>query len=350
MFSLTHPTWRRRKDGTGASIKRAGAIVAVTPRVIPQRAPQRAVVAKPRAVVAKPRVAVRKPSVTKVTVVRKVTSQQIGQIVRAKRGAKAPVVPHDRRVMDFTDPEVANALPLLVMIQIGNWDVYQKMRPLTQMVRNVPHHVVFSLVPSLHDKAEVMYRNWPVEGNTRSCHVLLVENRGMDVGAFVASWLHVKRNAEQYAECKTIFKAHTKTNDRWREQLLNPMIRSQQYFYNALARLAHKQMGMFCSRRWLLPADTFEHTPNTPIINALLNEFGLKRRPGFNRFVAGTVFMMKRSVLDRFFEDAEKTERLLARMPEGRVNDWKTGQLPHSLERVLCYAVTFYGLQIGSSE
>lgn len=252
---------------------------------------------------------------------------------------------------DYTLADCTASLPVLVLVHIGNWGVYKKLERTMQVLREVPHHLVFTLIPSCWQHEEELCRHWAPanDANVLSLNVLKVANKGMDIGGLLYAWQHVQDHADEYEECKTVLKLHTKTDDAWRGQLVLPLLRNRFALLRMLFRMSHPLHGMYCSSRWMLPADTYEHAPNTPLIDMWMERFGLQRHMGHNRFVAGTIFMCKRDVLERLFSDRALLEELLEAMPFGRVDDEREGQLPHAMERVLCYAVTSYGYQYQST-
>jgi lipopolysaccharide biosynthesis protein len=243
------------------------------------------------------------------------------------------------------------ALPALVLVHVGNWGVYKKLERTMQVLREVPHHLVFTLIPACWGCEEEIRQHWASadDKHVLSLNVLKVANKGMDIGGLLYAWQHVQDHADEYAECKTVLKLHTKTDDQWRGQLVQPLLRNRQAMLRMLFCMTHPLHGMYCSRRWMLPADTYEHPPNTPLIDEWMERFGLQRHMGHNRFVAGTIFACKMQVLERLFAERALLDELLEAMPAGRVDDKQEGQLPHAMERVLCYAVTSFGYQYQST-
>lgn len=249
---------------------------------------------------------------------------------------------------DYTLDDCAASLPMLVLLHVGSWAVYNKMRGAIANLNGVPRRIVVTLVPACWDHKETLEQpgHWGANG-VLSVDVLQVPNRGMDVGGFLEGYAFAR--AQYGGDCVTVLKLHTKTSDSWRNQLVRPLMGDHAAVLRMLYAMTHPRHGMYCSRQWMMPAETFEHAPNTPLIDEWMGVLGLKRHPGHNRFVAGTVFLCKSAVLERMFAEEGVLERLIEAMPEGRVNDRLKGQLPHTMERVLGYAVTACGLHFQSA-
>lgn len=243
------------------------------------------------------------------------------------------------------------AEPVLVLLHVGNWDVYEKMRAYLANLVGVTRRLVVTLVPSCAARRAALEEEH-AGSDALSVDVLLVPNIGMDVGGFLMGYQWAR---ERYApDCATVLKLHTKSDDKWRDELMRPLLGSRACVQRMLRAMALPTSGMYCARRWhMLHSGLYEYPLNTPLIDQWMAALGMRRHPDRERFVAGTVFLYRTAILEALFAPGGATlQEVIDAMPPGRVSDRHEGQLPHAMERVLGYAVAAHGytyLDEGSS-
>ena len=145
------------------------------------------------------------------------------------------------------------------------------------------------------------------------------ENKGMDIGGFLISYRVLYVMPFSY---DVIAKLHEKTNAAWRKRLIDPIFRNQKSIKNAVETLAHpkSEFGMLYGSRTAPSTqkcygdDTDIHKDsslyirytdnpahyfrNMESVEFLVNFFDLEKNRSHWSFVAGTLFLVRASILD----------------------------------------------------
>jgi hypothetical protein len=148
------------------------------------------------------------------------------------------------------------------------------------------------------------------EKNIDILQISLVENKGMDIGPFLLSLDKVPDN------CKYIYKLHTKKDHKWRRELFDglPMNPDDKVVYG--------------SQTWVYKDPTFYKSDKI---------FKLCQMLGFEypdkRFIAGTIFCIRKDILFKWIYD--KRLDIYNLMEMGFCSDIEESTWTHSMERVL---------------
>jgi len=107
-----------------------------------------------------------------------------------------------------------------------------------------------------------------------------------------------------------------------------------------------RQLGIACSKGYIrneyLGNGRFD-TPNSNLLHGMLQKYGFS--DGDLRFVAGTMFWIRTSILRNFFT-AESPLAIRATLETGNVLDHERGTVTHCWERMLSWMVTASGYKI----
>lgn len=178
---------------------------------------------------------------------------------------------------------------------------------------------------------------------------VLVDNTGYDVWPFIQTIKAVDLSGYDY-----VLKLHTKninnpgirlnglkqTGHRWRNLLIESMLRSPKQFARCLKRFERKpKLGLLCCYELFI--NLSESRPeDTYMLEEEANRIGLKIKKG--RFCAGTMFMVRPECL-KTIKETEFTPDM-----------WVTGKshslgtLAHVYERLFCIAVLNAGYKCGT--
>eukprot|EP00009_Paramoeba_aestuarina_P008988 CAMPEP_0201509704 /NCGR_PEP_ID=MMETSP0161_2-20130828/2672_1 /ASSEMBLY_ACC=CAM_ASM_000251 /TAXON_ID=180227 /ORGANISM="Neoparamoeba aestuarina, Strain SoJaBio B1-5/56/2" /LENGTH=675 /DNA_ID=CAMNT_0047904731 /DNA_START=564 /DNA_END=2591 /DNA_ORIENTATION=- len=198
--------------------------------------------------------------------------------------------------------------------------------------------------------------------------VIVRDNRGMDIGGFMAQVEHLVKSGEMKRH-DLIFKWHTKTNPFWRRFLSEPFDDKVELKKSVIAFSNHPRLGMLGSSSACLKLTSMLVTPLEELhervvaegfLTENLNEFDLSRQlrdleqTTFKRtstfkerdFVGGTIFMVRAHLMEKLYNQMGKEwKELVESSPLGYV---KSSPM-HSMERFMGYAVRMMDYEVHCS-
>ena len=125
-----------------------------------------------------------------------------------------------------------------VLIQIGKWETFSKMLHYIDIISNIECNYYITIVEEEANKDNIDL----IKSKLKNSVILIVKNKGMDIGPFLANLLYLKINN---IKPKYILKIHTKTDDRFREHVLNHLIGSESIILNNILKLkSNDNLGM----------------------------------------------------------------------------------------------------------
>ena len=169
---------------------------------------------------------------------------------------------------------------------------------------------------------------------------VMVDNSGYDVWPFIQTIKAIDLSGYDY-----ILKLHTKninnpsiklnglkqTGHRWRNMIVDSMLKSQKQFSKCLKRLeSNPNIGMICCYE-LFVSLTDRIPEDTYMLEEEAARIGLQIKKG--KFCAGTMFMVRPECL-KVILDAEFTPEMWVAGKSHSI-----GTLAHVYERILCFAV-----------
>ena len=227
---------------------------------------------------------------------------------------------------------------LCVCVHVGDWSLFSE---LAGYVKRIPAGISYDVyVSAIHTDARIeeqlreVDRTFPGNGIG-----LRVENRGMDIGA----WL-VAMGRALGSDYRYMLKIHSKSNVELRRSLIDPFLQSGDRVQKLIRHLdEHPQVGI------LVPGLTGAEHPLAEFTNAALmreyeQRFGVRSPPG-TPVALGSMFMSRFGVWRELFARLH-FNTVYFEMPLGRVSDAQAGTRPHAWERLFARLVAAKGYQI----
>lgn len=182
---------------------------------------------------------------------------------------------------------------IAITLQIGNWYVFKKMEHYLNNFKNINVNIYFVLINDIVNDEIIEY----LKNNYKYSVILSAENRGMDIGLFLVNLYFMKKNNINH---KYIFKIHTKTNDDFRNQTLNILMKDHNKIIENIKLLSSDNVGIYAGNfiyKYSNDRGVFEsnyyHLKN--LVNYLYNE---ELNTNNLEFVAGTMFIIKSKIFD----------------------------------------------------
>ena len=174
------------------------------------------------------------------------------------------------------------------LLQIGNWNTFLKMEKYLYNFNKININIYFVIIDEIITKENIEY----LKENYKEIVIIIAENRGMDIGLFLAGLHYININNYYH---DYIIKAHTKTNDEFRDNVLNNLIGDEDIIINNIKKLSKENIGMvsgsdvykFHEYRDAFVSNYY-HLDN--VIKYLYNE---DINNDYLEFVAGTFFICK---------------------------------------------------------
>jgi lipopolysaccharide biosynthesis protein len=176
-----------------------------------------------------------------------------------------------------------------------------------------------------------------------TANILDIDNKGMDIGAFLQVLKYIKHNNLSY---DYVCKIHTKKSIKssgsthgkvfgihWRKKLIEPLLGSVENVERCLAKLSDERTALVTMNT---NVSTFMST-NTEHVNYIKNMLNI--RSG-QLFVAGTMFWMKYNVLDKYFYNEDIIDSTYNILENGYTLDQEKGTYTHAMERIFGYMIT----------
>jgi hypothetical protein len=182
---------------------------------------------------------------------------------------------------------------IAITLQIGNWYVFKKMEHYLNNFKNINVNIYFVLINDIVNDEIIEY----LKNNYKYSVIISAENRGMDIGLFLVNLHFMKKNNINH---KYIFKIHTKTNDDFRNQTLNILMKDHNKIIENIKLLSSDDVGIYAGNfihKYSNDRGVFEsnyyHLKN--LVNYLYNE---ELNTNNLEFVAGTMFIIKSKIFD----------------------------------------------------
>ena len=100
------------------------------------------------------------------------------------------------------------------------------------------------------------------------CKIFYYKNKGADIGPFLLIINYLINNKLTY---DFIIKLHTKTNSKWRNELINPLL-TRLGIINSLFENKENDVGICCAKKWLFDVDNL----NQKIVTRLCKGWNIK--------------------------------------------------------------------------
>lgn len=188
---------------------------------------------------------------------------------------------------------------IAILVQIGNWNVFKKMENYINNFKNISINIYFFIINEYAIDLNIDY----LKNTYTECVIASCENKGMDIGPFLLN-LHYIKTCQYNHEY--IFKLHTKSSDKFRNESLNLLMSSHDNILENIKKLNYcndinnNESGIFAGNI-IYKYNTFKeafqsnlyHIRN--LIKYLYNEEIIYDKL---EFVAGTMFIAKLKVFN----------------------------------------------------
>ena len=178
-----------------------------------------------------------------------------------------------------------------LLLQIGNWTTFLKMEKYLNIFTKININIYFVLISEVATCENIDY----LKEKYDDIVIINAENRGMDIGLFLIALHYMNTNNYNH---DYIIKAHTKTNDDFRENVLTNLFGNEKILMNNLKKISQKNIGMVSGSniyKYNSYKDAFisnfYHLNN--MIKYLYNE---DVNNDYLEFVAGTFFICKYNI------------------------------------------------------
>lgn len=180
-----------------------------------------------------------------------------------------------------------NDYDLGVLIQVGNYKIWNKMKFIVSHFRDFSSLFLININQDLISENEIK----EIKNEFQNAIFTLSENKGMDIFGFFTQIKYIIKNK---ISLKYICKLHTKTDDNWRNNLLNSLCGSKLIIKNNIKLFKNnKDIGLLCPKKYLILMDHF----NTPIIVNIFNYLKIE-----NKYIDEIDFTKKdKEVFDSLF-------------------------------------------------
>lgn len=145
-----------------------------------------------------------------------------------------------------------------VLFQIGNFDIWNKMKIITNNI-NTEFILMTHFNTELVSEEEIEKILNYYKSININCIVTKFINRGMDICGFFKQIEYIILND---IKIDYVLKLHTKSNDKWRSHLVDPICSTNQIVNKCIEYLNMEDVGQICCKRWYIKMDHF----NTPTI------------------------------------------------------------------------------------
>jgi len=177
---------------------------------------------------------------------------------------------------------------IALLIQIGNWNVFKNMEDYIKNFKNININTYFFIIEEYATNENIYY----LKNKYKNCVIASCENRGMDIGPFFLNLHYIKYN-NYYHEY--IFKIHTKSCDKFRNETLNKLMKDHNTIMNNIKLMCDNNAGIYAGNilyKYIDYKDAFlsnlYHTKK--LIKYLYNEDIIYNNL---EFVGGTMFIAK---------------------------------------------------------
>jgi mannosyltransferase OCH1-like enzyme len=206
-----------------------------------------------------------------------------------------------RAVNEKTPVKINSYLPrICCIVHIGSYHIFQKMKSYIDNLVSAQYDaynldIFFNVVDTV-TKDEIRQLKKQYQNET----IIVSENYGFDIGSFFHTLEHIKQKKYNY---DFILKIHTKTNNKKRDELLEPLLGSIQVIRDTLIKFeSNKQIGLIASKKARCIDSHVDFTRNQIYLQQLMKWYfnettNVCKQP----YVSGTMFWIRFSHIEELF-------------------------------------------------
>lgn len=231
---------------------------------------------------------------------------------------------------------------LAVMVHIYNLDIWNDIYSYLKNLYNKEFDLYINLAANDNSMFKIKkYKDFINNLNnlniSQNTYITFSDNKGMDIGGFIISYLKMIDLGLNY---KSIIKIHTKSNNNWRFAMLYALLGTETIINNNLELIKKDKIGMIGND--LIPLQSIVNRNSFRYINIYMNIFNIQYN-NKGHFVPGTIFWIKGDVLKKYFNEDKLNICYNSFQKDycGSKENIKEGR-PHAFER-------FFGMLVESS-
>jgi len=229
--------------------------------------------------------------------------------------------------IDSSTIDPANHSDMVVLFQIGN-----NFPVALDMMEKLPNTRSYDIVFTYNTDLPTNILTYIRENYPRHMMIKTI-NMGSDIQPALIAYSMIKD-----IPYRTILKLHTKTIDKWRNEMIGPFMRNDLTEMITLLQSENNDIGIIGTKKWIRSTkDSFCHTTIS----------GLYGRPTVT-FIAGTIFMCRRHIWDSIWDRCMDTVIRNSVMTPFYYNNviFRSNSPVHSLERIFGGETSALGFRI----
>lgn len=265
-----------------------------------------------------------------------------GSLVESGRSVLARILRRQGRVASAaaaTAPIPADAKPVCCLVHVFYTDLWPELAAHLRNLDGTPADIRINIVDRVADAPFLA----EVRADFPSAHICVSPNRGRDWGGFFRLMQDV-----DFSRHDVFCLVHTKRSPhmianggrKWRRSLLRAILGSREKARRNIAAMLHDPaIGIIGARK----QRSTRLTSNGPYYHQFLDRLGLEGDLRRCEFVAGSMMLVRKSVLQSLFATFGDIEFESSDVP---LRDHLDGQTAHSLERVVGNIARSQGMEI----
>ena len=222
---------------------------------------------------------------------------------------------------------------IAVLLHIGNYTIWHNIKKYLENIDIILDYDFYVNICLYSSNENVQIIKNEILKYKPNAIITTYENIGMDIGPFLKQIKLIKESGKSY---NYILKLHSKSDNIWRNELMDPLLSNPETIKNYLHSFTNNSdVGMVCSKGWLLNMDNL----NNSILSELLKKYNLYINKTC-KFVGGTIFWIKWDILKSFFT-VNVIDDIYSHLEKGYMSN-NTPTYVHSMERLLGILIINY--------
>lgn len=213
---------------------------------------------------------------------------------------------------------------IVIILHCGNMEIAEEIIDL--LINNKLNKYLLAI--SYYDDDVINQLSKKINSNFNEYFIIKTNNLGSDI----TPSLILYHNLKQIISFDLVMKLHTKTNDKWRNELILPLIKNMDAILDSFNN--NKYIAMICAKKWLLNFDQHCSLYAKEILNT--NDIGRNKK-----FCGGTCFINREKYWEKIlYNISESITKSLFFFPYYICNSiFKNNSPPHTYERIFGYII-----------
>lgn len=229
---------------------------------------------------------------------------------------------------------------IAVHLHLYYQDLWDEFSSIFKNLNNYKYDIYVTLSKGSATIGQTKWIKQKIENEFKNATVIEIDNKGLDVGAFLSILEHITTQNKQY---DYVLKLHTKKSVKtagiefganWRKQLYTPLVGNVNIVDTIINKMnSNDSIGMSGNTSWISDYEGL----NKSKIEELKNILNIKTK--HRKFIGGTMFWMKYSIIRKYF-NAYTIDKINGLLEPGYFTDYDKGTYTHAMERVFGYIVS----------